>query len=658
VTEVGGLFAFELRRPSAPPSSLRGGRGARVLLAAVLSVASFAAAAQTEPPVLAERVAKGELPPMAQRLPVTPHVTDLKAVGRAPGLPGGEIRMIMADQRDLRMMSLYGYARLVVFNEKQEIVPDILEDVQVEDGRRFTLVLREGHRWSDGHPFTSDDLRYWWEDVANNARLSPGGPPIAMLPNGEKPSFEVIDARRVRYSWSGPNPSFLPSLAAAQPQYIFLPAHYMRRFHESYAEAQALQADVKAHRLKDWTALHEQKARLYRNENPDLPTLEPWRIRNQPPAERFVFERNPFFHRVDEVGQQLPYIDRVVINTATGSLIPTKVGAGDSDLQARYLSFDNYTFLKTAEKNKDFNVKLWRNAEGARLALYPNLNAADPVWRALMRDVRVRRAFSVAINRRDINNVVFYGLAKQGANTLLPGSPLSEPAFREAWAQFDPKLADSLLDQAGLGRRDWDGVRLLPDGRRAEITMEGSGERAEELDSAELLIDNFRDIGIRLFYRAAQRELFRRRVLIGETVLTIWHGLDNGLAGPDMEPDALAPTNRGQYQWPRFGQFVESGGKMGDAVDMPEVKELHDQLKAWHASETRGQREAIWRKMLSNHAQNVWSIGIVNETLQPIVASRRLRNVPNEGWYSFEPGAFLGVHRPDTFWLVDPDRRS
>jgi peptide/nickel transport system substrate-binding protein len=619
---------------------------------------SAIAMAQTEPPLLVERVQKGELPPMAARLPIMPHVTKLSERKREPGKPGGEIRMIMADQRDLRMMSLYGYARLMVFNDRQELETDILEDIQVEDGRRFTLTLREGHRWSDGKPFTTEDFRYWWEDVANNARLSPGGPPMAMLTDGKPPVVDIIDSRRIRFSWVSPNPSFLPAVAGAQPMYIYLPAHYMRRFHERLAEPAALQAEVRAHRLKDWTALHEQKARLYRNENPELPTLEPWRNVTPPPAERFVFERNPFFHRVDEKGQQLPYIDRVIVNTATGSLIPTKVGAGDSDLQVRYLSFDNYTFLKTAEKNKDFLVKLWRNAEGARLAIYPNLNALDLGWRAVLRDVRVRQAFSVAINRRDINNVIFYGLAKAGANTLIAASPLSEPSLREAWAQYDPKLANALLDQAGLHKRDWDGVRLLPDGRRAEVTIEGSGEKTDETDSVELIIDNFRDIGIRLFYRSSQRELFRRRILIGETVLSLWQGLDNAIAGPDMEPDALAPSNRGQYQWPRFGQYVETMGRSGDAIDMPEVKELADLLSSWRHSSTREQRTDIWRKMLVNHARNVFSIGIVNSTFQPVVASRRLRNVPDDGWYSFEPGAFLGVYRPDTFWLVDPERRN
>jgi peptide/nickel transport system substrate-binding protein len=624
----------------------------------LLALFPGAARAQTEPPAVADKVRAGDLPPMAARLPAKPHVTRLAERGREPGKPGGEIRMVMADQRDLRMMSLYGYTRLVVFNEKQELEPDVLEDVQVEEGRRFTLVIREGHRWSDGHPFTAEDFRYWWADVANNARLSPGGPPLAMTAGGERPTFEVLDSRRVRFTWKAPNPSFLPALAGAQPIYIYLPAHYMRRFHEAYADAGQLQAAVKTHRLKDWTALHEQKARIYRQENPDLPSLDPWRNLTPGPSERFVFERNPFFHRTDENGQQLPYLDRVIINTATGSLIPTKVGAGDSDLQARYLSFDNYTFLKTAEKTKDFAVRLWRNAEGARMAIYPNLNAKDPVWRGLMRDVRVRRAFSIAVNRRDINNVIFYGLAKESANTLLAASPLSEPAFREAWAQHDPKLANRMLDDAGLSRRDWDGVRLLPDGRRAEITIEGTGEKADENDSVELLVDNFKDIGVRLVYRSAQRELFRRRILIGETVLSLWQGLDNGLAGPEMEPDALAPSNRGQYQWPRFGQHAETAGRSGDPIDMPEVKELADLLQAWRGSATKQERERIWRRMLDIHAQNVFTIGVVNSTVQPIVASRRLRNIPQEAWYSFEPGAFLGMYRPDTFWLIDADKRS
>ncbi|MGL4438191.1 MAG: ABC transporter substrate-binding protein, partial [Bosea sp. (in: a-proteobacteria)] len=299
--------------------------------------------AQVEPPILAEAVRGGALPVMAQRLPKTPRLIDLAAMKREPGVPGGEIRLLMADQRDLRMMTIYSYARLVVFDAEQRIVPDILERVDVEGERRFTLVLREGHRWSDGAAFSADDFRYWWEEVANNKRLSPGGPPLVMMPDGKRPEFEVLDARTVRYTWPVPNPSFLPALAGAQPLYLQMPAHYMRQFHERHADANVLATRVRTARVRDWGALHEQRSRQYRPENPELPTLDPWRNRTAPPAQRFIFERNPFFHRVDERGQQLPYLDRIVINTATAQLIPAKTGAGDSDLQARYLRFENYT---------------------------------------------------------------------------------------------------------------------------------------------------------------------------------------------------------------------------------------------------------------------------------------------------------------------------
>lgn len=616
-----------------------------------------AGAGPVEPPILAEAVRLGNLPTMADRLPQSPRIIDIKAMGREHGIPGGEIRMVMADQRDLRMMTIYGYSRLVVFDDRQQLVPDILERVDVVEGRSFTLKLRQGHRWSDGTPFSTEDFLYWWEDVANNKVLSPAGLPMAMMPQGHAPVFEVIDASTLRYTWPVPNPSFLPALAGAQPLYIQMPARYMRQFHARHVDAAILQKMVQAARVKDWGALHEQKSRQYRPENPELPTLDPWRNRIAPPAQRFVFERNPFFHRVDDRGQQLPYIDRIVMNTATAQLIPAKTGAGDSDLQARYLRFDNYTFLKDAERHQNFNVMLWKRADGANLALFPNLNAADPGWRAVLRDKRFRQAVSVAINRKDINNVIFYGLANEGANTLIEGSPMYDAAFQRAFAAFDPVLANRLLDEAGLGKRDWDGVRLLPDGRRAEITVESAGDSTEETDSTELIIDNLRDVGIRLFSRSSQRELFRRRVLVGDVLMSLSSGLDNGIPGPDMEPDALAPTSQAQYQWPGFGNHFETRGQAGVPIDMPEVERLAELHRAWQRSTSSEERAGIWRQMLAIHAENVFTIGLVNGTLQPVVATRRLRNVPAKGWFSFEPGAFFGVHMPDTFWLADVGAR-
>src|SRR5690606_4506399 len=122
---------------------------------------------------------------------------------------------------------------------------------------------------------------------------------------------------------------------------------------------------------------------------------------------------------------------------------------GEADLQARYIRFDDYTFLKSAEKRGGFNVELWGRGEGSRMALLPNLNAEDPVWRKLWRDVRVRRALSLAIDRREINQAIFYGLGRESANTMLPQSPLHRLEYQTAWTRFDLDEANKLLDEAG-----------------------------------------------------------------------------------------------------------------------------------------------------------------------------------------------------------------
>ena len=200
--------------------------------------------------------------------------------------------------------------------------------------------------------------------------------------DGKPPVFEVVDKLTVRYSWDAPNPDFLPSLAAAQPLVFLLPAHYMKQFHEKYQDEAKLAELVKANKVKNWVGLHQRMARQYRPENPDLPTLDPWRNTTKPPAEQFVFDRNPFFHRVDENGLQLPYIDQFVLNVSSSSIIPAKTGAGESDLQFTGIDFADYTFLKDAEKRYPVKVNLWKRTQGSRVALLPNLNAADPVWRA------------------------------------------------------------------------------------------------------------------------------------------------------------------------------------------------------------------------------------------------------------------------------------
>jgi peptide/nickel transport system substrate-binding protein len=627
---------------------------ALIAVAGLALLPSLAAATEyVEPPMLAEQVAAGALPPVAERLPLHPEIAGMPFAGQTIGRHGGEMVMLMASAKDTRIMNVYGYTRLVVYDKNLDIVPDLLERLEVEDERVFTFHLRPGHRWSDGSPFTTEDFRYYWDDVANNEDLSPTGPPIAMMVDGAPPQIDIIDEITIRYSWAKPNPGFLPAIAGAYPLYIYQPSTYLKGFHVDFAEPEALKQRVKQASQRDWAALHNRKNNMYRNDNPELPTLDPWRLITKPPSERFVFERNPYYHRVDAEGRQLPYIDKVVFQIADSKLIPAKTGAGESDLQARYLRFDNYTFLKESEARSGYRVLLWDTETGSQLALYPNLNARDPVWRGLLRDVRFRRALSLGVDRHEINQVIYYGLADEQNNTVLRQSPLYRENYAKTWATYDPEAANRLLDEIGLVKRDEEGIRLLPDGRPMIIVVETAGESTEETDVLELIGDTWRKIGIKLFSKPSQREVLRNRIFSGETVMSVWTGVENGLPTADMSPWEFAPTTQQQWMWPKWGQYLETAGESGDEIDMPEPQRLRDLVQDWTYAGSRDKRLAIWHEMLQIFADQVFTIGTVANVPQPVVVDTKLRNVPERAMYGWDPGAHFGIYKPDCFWFDD-----
>ncbi|MEX2629961.1 MAG: ABC transporter substrate-binding protein [Tistlia sp.] len=606
-----------------------------------------------EPPALAARVAAGELPPLAERLPDLPRSDLPERDGWEPGRYGGGLRLLTRGGRDARTLSVLGYSRLLAWNEKLKLVPDLLLDVKVAEGRRFTLTLRRGHRWSDGEPFTSADFLFWWQEVAGNPALSPASLPAELLVDGKPPSVSVPDEITVVYEWAKPNGRFLPALARAAPLTIFRPAHYLKRFHASFVAQNELDAAAAEAGLPGWAALFEARDAEHLLTNPERPTLDPWIVTNSPPTERWEAVRNPYFHRVDEAGRQLPYLDRVEVAVTSQELIPAKTATGESDLQAIGLALADYPLLQGSAPKAGIELRLWPIGRGAQLALYPNLNVADPVWRELLRKVDFRRALSLGIDREAISRVVYQGMAIGGNNSVLPESPLYRPQLRDTYASLDRERANTLLDGLGLTARDGAGRRLLSDGRPATLVVETGRADPSESDVLQLVQGDLAQLGIEVLIADRGRANLRSRVTSGQTVMSVFYGLANGLATADSDPAELVPSGERQNHWPLWGLWAASGGTAGEQPSGPKVTALLQLYREWSEAPNSDARRLAWQAMLSIHAEQVFTIGLVAGVPQPVALRAGLRNLPAEAPYLYEPGAYFGRYRPDTFWFEE-----
>jgi len=627
----------------------------RLSLAALLMTTPAWAFSPSETPLFADQVKAGDLPPVTERAPSEPLIVDLKSRDRTVGKQGGTLRTLISKGKNIRYMVVWGYARLVGFDENYNLKADILESFEQEGDRVFTFRLRKGHKWSDGHPFTTEDFRYWWEDVANNIELAPAGPPRYMLANEKPPVVEIVDEQTIRFTWEDPNPQFLTLLAGARPPFIYRPAHYMKKVHATYADLDELQPMIESKGARNWAQLHNKLDNMYKNDNKKLPSLQPWINTTGKKAQRYEMKRNPYFHRFDTAGQQLPYIDTVEMTVAASSLFPAKVSTGEVDLLAAGLGFPSMAILKEGEKRNEYTARLWPTGAASHIALYPNLNYHDEGWREVLRDARFRRALSMGVDRRIINQTLYFGMGMQYGNGVLAGSPFFDEDRSNAFAGFDTAKANALLDEMGLTKRRGDGVRLLPDGRPAEIIIETMGERGEEIDALQLITETWRDIGVNLIARPSDRNILRQRAYAGQTMMTVGKGWDNGVPTAATSPLALAPTEQDNLIWPQWGQYFQTSGQSGSSPDMKDAKRLLDLYLAWQKGSlpdgTEISRKAIWDEMLAIHAEQQYIIGVVSQAPQPVIVSNRLKNVPQKGLYTWDPGAHFGVHRMDEFWF-------
>lgn len=632
------------------------------------------AAKYREAPMLAERVSAGQLPPVEERLPVNPLVVG----GReAIGEYGGEVRMIHFDpvwfvsNYDLNAERMLHYSDM----DLRTIVPNILESWEVTpDGKSYTFHLRQGMKWSDGQPVTTEDVRFWWEDFYLNKDL------VASLPwqmrfGGEPMKVEIVDDFTFKITFAAPFGNFAAHLTRWEPSNvspsIIAPSHYYKQFHPKYTDPAKLDAMAKEQGLENWAALFSQRAQwgLGVWQGPDwiigFPTLSPWIIVERPQEGLFLWERNPYYWKVDMAGNQLPYIDRLRYDYVTNvEAVKLKLVQGELDILGQHdVTIADYPFYKENEAKGNYVVGDYLSCMSDRYILFPqHYIADDPVLTEIVNHPNFVKALSVAIDRDEINESLFYGLARMGQVSPMPNSKYYKEKYGTAWAQYDPELANKLLDEMGLDKRDSEGFRLRPDGQRLKFNIEHAGERVGPVTDklTGMVVTYWREVGIDATTKYVQESLYNERMLAYQVHCGVWHQDRSTDLLLHIQPQWFIPTGDPQQgtacsAWAVW--YMAADRTAPGLIEPPdEIKRLYDLFDQATATVDENERVRLMQQIFDYLAENPLEIGLVLECPAPLCFNKNLRNLPRPkvpiGWDTYG----LSTYHPEAFYYEGGQR--
>lgn len=592
-----------------------------------------------ESPALSERVAKGELPQVGQRLPEVPGVVvPVHTVGRY----GGSMRKLAANVSDLQMNHRLGYEPLVRWGrDATTIEPGVAESWEMRDGgRTFEFKLRKGMKWSDGHPFTSADFKFTYDFILNYSGFGLVALPWVRADN-KLPSIETPDPHTVIYRFDVPYGNFLRGVAASGlQQALFSPKHYLEQFHQELVPKENIEKLVREAGFVTWMDFFLQRMDLSRN--PDLPTVAAWKITIPPPASQCVAERNPYYWKVDTDGNQLPYIDRIVTNMVFDrTILNLKALNGNVDFQMRNIDAANYTLFK--ERGNQMGYETLVTPSTNPICVYVNQYSRNEKLRPILQDVRFRKALSHAINRDELVELIYSGLAKPSSAISMPVDEFFLPGMDKANTKYDPELANRLLDEIGLKRRKGDGLRTLPDGELFSAVLHiYPSEEGTNADLWQLVVDYLREVGLMFAPKQEDQSLSFLQVTAGNSDFFCYSSAALHWA---VEGVWKAPISKMSYMAPIYGNYYATDGKDGIRPP-PELQRLIDWYEALRATPDESERLRYGHKILQQWAEKCYVVGICQSPVVTIV-SRRLKNVPDEvpGDYRLKSPGHLNIEQ-------------
>lgn len=570
-----------------------------------------------EAPMLADMVSSGALPPVDERLPSNPGV--MPNAGGSSGNYGGIMRRGFRGVSDRWGPTKMQDRGLGWYDQDLNVQPRLAESWEInDDASAWTFHLREGTKWSDGEPFTSDSLLWWYENDLLNTDINPSIAP-RWAPGGETMGVEKVDDYTTTYSFSEPNPLFIYETLRTTRR-IYLPGHYLSQFHMELTEdPDKLQADTEAAGFNSWSEYYTDRRWWYLN--PDLPSVGPWTAGNELSNELFIMERNPYFPFVDADGQQLPYVDHVHHRLfETPDVFELRIINGEIDFQGRHVSLDSFTLFKENEEKGDYSVYL--GYASGHTAIQLNQTTKEPRLRELFQNRDVRIALSVSVDRETLNDLVFDGLLTPRQYSPLSSSPQSNPEQAGAYIQYDPDMANQLLDDAGYGEKNGDGQRLWP-GTDEPISfiIEGTAQPGTQGEDAVLqIIKYFTEVGITTTYQYFERSLYTEHFRANEIEAAFWGGDRTVL--PIVAPWIFTGTMIDRPWGVAWGLFRDTDGVDPNSEEPPEghwiwdIWDLHDQIKA-EPSDAR--RNELFNGILEIWARELPMVGFLGEAPKLVI---------------------------------------
>ncbi len=608
--------------------------------------------ALNENPLFADRVESGALPPVAERLPEDALVyLPYDDCGSYGGMLRGLSKALESGTSEILSWRHVNLVRLS--DDLQTLVPNVAKSWEWNDDfTSLTMTLRKGHKWSDGTPFTSDDVVFYIDDIINNKELHSVTPAVWTV-GGKSVEITKIDDQRFRFDFAAPYPGLLHYLATGGSYFAaYAPKHHYMKYHIEYnpkADEEAKTAGFDGWVQRFGLIWHKWKDA--ENITPHAltrPTLESHVIELETNTERRQYVANPYYFKIDTAGNQLPYIDRQHERFLDQELFVLSILNGEVDQKAQTVGLSNFSVLKEGEEKGDYYIQLPPGGTGPPIVF--SQTHADPRVRAVYGDVRFRKAMSLAINRAELNDVLWFDLGKP-QQALPLGVPFVTDADRNYMIAYDTAAANKLLDEMGM-KRGSDGMRLHPDGETFNILWQYSLQFTGSTEFTTLVREYWMAVGINVTLKEVTSQLIREKATNSTSDINMEWDVP-------FEPNLISQID---FYIPPYGDigpltgvqwrnWYDTDGTTGEEPPAW-VKRLFELAEIWKTVLPGSDRYMeIGREMVRINLDNMVIIGTVAELPGPTVVSNKLRNVTEWTVQNFNYGRTYPF-RPDQWYFA------